>query len=549
MADVEKPITAEEAAKLEIKNDETISKKYDRQIRLWGIEGQNRLHNVHICVLGAGPIASETLKNLVLPGIGKFSMVDGEKVSHRDLGNNFFVELSGLGKPRVEEVSRLLHELNSFVDRGNVVDQDPVTAVSSNPDFVRDYDIIIATNLPENTIKNLGEQCLRWKKKLVVITTNGMVGMVRLYVGEHRVLESKPEGERWDLRIQKPWPALLEYANSFDLDAMKADLQQFSPDFTHVPFTVLLIKMVNAWRADHGGSLPSNDQEKKEFQQSIVTLGGGLSIADNFREAVKYKYLSYVPYEIPDDVQTIFSDPKCNESNAETPRFWLLARAVKLFVENEGEGYLPLSGVLPDMTCKPGAYVAKQKIYREKAEADCNAVHAHLKTLLTQVGKSPDDIPHSQVAHFCKHANVMKVFRFTSIPDEHNPAKIQKENIPTYEECGLWYLALRASGRFQTEHGREPGSRHDDPAADFENLRKFGVALIAELELDPEEVVLDDYLKELCRFGGSQIHNTCAFIGGVASQEVIKLITKQWHPVDNTIIYSGISGATSFFAV
>lgn len=45
--------------------------KYDRQLRLWGANGQRRLMNAHVCVLGSGATASETLKNLVLPGIGQ----------------------------------------------------------------------------------------------------------------------------------------------------------------------------------------------------------------------------------------------------------------------------------------------------------------------------------------------------------------------------------------------------------------------------------------------------------------------------------------------
>ena len=39
--------------------------KYDRQLRLWGKDGQLRLAQASVCVLGAGPAATETLKNLV----------------------------------------------------------------------------------------------------------------------------------------------------------------------------------------------------------------------------------------------------------------------------------------------------------------------------------------------------------------------------------------------------------------------------------------------------------------------------------------------------
>lgn len=46
------------------------SKKYDRQIRIWGAHGQAALESAKICLLNCGPTGSETLKNLVL-GIDK----------------------------------------------------------------------------------------------------------------------------------------------------------------------------------------------------------------------------------------------------------------------------------------------------------------------------------------------------------------------------------------------------------------------------------------------------------------------------------------------
>ena len=44
------------------------SEKYDRQIRLWGEEGQNLIEQSSIVVLNATSAATETLKNLILPG-------------------------------------------------------------------------------------------------------------------------------------------------------------------------------------------------------------------------------------------------------------------------------------------------------------------------------------------------------------------------------------------------------------------------------------------------------------------------------------------------
>ncbi len=61
--------------------------RYDRQLRLWGDRGQTVLESSHICVIRAGAIGSEILKNLVLPGLGGFTIVDDAVVAQADLGN------------------------------------------------------------------------------------------------------------------------------------------------------------------------------------------------------------------------------------------------------------------------------------------------------------------------------------------------------------------------------------------------------------------------------------------------------------------------------
>lgn len=47
--------------------------------------------------------------------------------------------------------------------------------------------------------------------------------------------------------------------------------------------------------------------------------------------------------------------------------------------------------------------------------------------------------------------------------------------------------------------------------------------------------------KEVAHAGGGELHNTSALTGGMVAQEVIKIITKQYVPVDNTCIFDGIS--------
>lgn len=42
--------------------------------------------------------------------------------------------------------------------------------------------------------------------------------------------------------------------------------------------------------------------------------------------------------------------------------FWIIAKAVRDFMENEGNGHLPLQGSLPDMTAETSCYITLQQM-------------------------------------------------------------------------------------------------------------------------------------------------------------------------------------------
>jgi amyloid beta precursor protein binding protein 1 len=47
--------------------------------------------------------------------------------------------------------------------------------------------------------------------------------------------------------------------------------------------------------------------------------------------------------------------------------------------------------------------------------------------------------------------------------------------------------------------------------------------------------------QEVARAGGGELHNISALTGGMVAQEMIKVITKQYVPIDDTCIFDGIS--------
>ena len=55
--------------------------------------------------------------------------------------------------------------------------------------------------------------------------------------------------------------------------------------------------------------------------------------------------------------------------------------------------------------------------------------------------------------------------------------------------------------------------------------------------------------EEVARAKGGELHNISALTGGMVAQEVIKIITKQYIPIDNTCIFDGISSRTQVIRI
>jgi molybdopterin/thiamine biosynthesis adenylyltransferase len=71
---------------------------YDRQLRLWGVEAQNRMRNSSVLIYSFRGVAAEITKNIVLAGVGNVTLLDEKNVEEMDLGANYFVREEEVGK-------------------------------------------------------------------------------------------------------------------------------------------------------------------------------------------------------------------------------------------------------------------------------------------------------------------------------------------------------------------------------------------------------------------------------------------------------------------
>lgn len=94
------------------------ARRYDRQLRLWASAGQRSLESARILLVGHDATGCQTLKNLVLPGgegggcylltagIQHFTILSDATTTPADVGTNFFLEPSSVGKPIAQEEVR-----------------------------------------------------------------------------------------------------------------------------------------------------------------------------------------------------------------------------------------------------------------------------------------------------------------------------------------------------------------------------------------------------------------------------------------------------------
>ena len=125
-------------------DEETIdTKRYDRQIRLWGLDTQRGLIGAHILLLGVNGLTNEIAKNLVLAGVGHVHIQDPGDLEPADIatGGLFSVSSTQLGTGRAEALAAALREMNPQVELVPVR-QD---ASSLDADFLRQFQFVIST--------------------------------------------------------------------------------------------------------------------------------------------------------------------------------------------------------------------------------------------------------------------------------------------------------------------------------------------------------------------------------------------------------------------
>ncbi|KNZ79684.1 NEDD8-activating enzyme E1 regulatory subunit, partial [Termitomyces sp. J132] len=476
------------------------TRRYDRQLRLWAASGQSALENAHLLVISGSATSTSILKNLVLPGIGKFTVLDHAQVTPEDAGNNFFLEgPSSIGKSRAEEAVRLLGELNEGVvavaDTSNVEE-----LLETNPFYFTSFSIVLVHNLESKLLDKLST--FLWSDDsfppLVVIRSAGFLAEFFIQFHEHTIIESHSETAP-SLRIDKAFPALLEYSMSLDFATMDPT------DHTHIPYVPILVRALQDWKKAHDGRPPQTYPEKIAFKKSILDIKVKFD-EENFDEAESQAYRCWSETGVPSDIAALFQDPQLSSLSSDSPPFFHLLEALRKFTL-EPPHTLPLTSTLPDMKANTDGYIHLQKLYKARADEE----KARFKSYLTV------PIDDAMIDSFVKNAHALKVLRGKKWGALDTDPTLLVNAIAGSPKQASIHLSLSALSALSTKQVGVPPT--------VEALTAEAQALLAPSTELPEE--FGEYIGEVARAPTADLPNTAALLGGLVSQEVIKFITKQ----------------------
>jgi molybdopterin/thiamine biosynthesis adenylyltransferase/molybdopterin converting factor small subunit len=116
--------------------------RYSRHIIMpqVGPQGQRKLRNAKVLVVGAGGLGGPVALYLALAGVGKIGIVEFDTVDLSNLQRQVLHQTGDIGRPKIESAKEKLHAYNPHVEV--VMHHAPITSDNAM-DIIPDYDIVV----------------------------------------------------------------------------------------------------------------------------------------------------------------------------------------------------------------------------------------------------------------------------------------------------------------------------------------------------------------------------------------------------------------------
>jgi molybdopterin/thiamine biosynthesis adenylyltransferase/rhodanese-related sulfurtransferase len=144
-----------------------------------GVEGQIKLLNAKVLLLGAGGLGSPTALYLAAAGIGTLGLVDDDVVDESNLQRQVIHTTDRVGMPKTESAKKSIEALNPDVE---VVEHRMRLDASNILEIIGDYDVIVdgADNFPTRYLLN--DASVRLRKPVVSASILAFDGQISTFV-------------------------------------------------------------------------------------------------------------------------------------------------------------------------------------------------------------------------------------------------------------------------------------------------------------------------------------------------------------------------------
>ena len=155
-------------------------KRYSRHLTLpqVGAEGQEKLKQASVLIVGAGGLGAPLGLYLAAAGVGTLGIVDFDVVEESNLQRQVIHSTSGVGRSKADSAARRIAELNPFVR--TVLHEARLTSANAM-EIMRGYDVIVdgTDNFPTRYLTN--DACVLLGKPLVYGSVYRFEGQATLF--------------------------------------------------------------------------------------------------------------------------------------------------------------------------------------------------------------------------------------------------------------------------------------------------------------------------------------------------------------------------------
>ena len=154
--------------------------RYSRHVLLdeIGIEGQRRLLDAHVLVIGAGGLGSPVALYLATAGVGRMTVVDHDTVDLTNLQRQIAHNLSRIGHPKAESVRQTVGAINPDVQLRALVQRADTALLDA---LLPGVDLVLDCSDNFSTRHAVNAACVRHGKPLVWGAAIGFDGQVSVY--------------------------------------------------------------------------------------------------------------------------------------------------------------------------------------------------------------------------------------------------------------------------------------------------------------------------------------------------------------------------------